>query len=303
MSYRSALCWLFGVMFVSAGCGTGVTVPSDGGGGNLPPRILFADIEQTQARMLRLDATVADPDFDALVVTYEQFAGPFAIQHSRRSIGGVFNAMLEPTDTGLHAFRIVASDGVFAVAAEVSIVVDFMPEDSFDGDVSAPIRRPPPTGQFRIHLSGQVIGDGDFFQSFALDGDMQIEFADETEFSQNVSSVIIRTDDGTFSTVSPPGSLALSSVQDGEEVLAVAFTGLELVLTGPIVDWPYSPGQFRTADTRLAALDVAAALIQIRPAGDTVSGTIFLSSQPVPFDVLPAFAEYSAQFTGTRLGR
>lgn len=315
-------------LLVCAGCETGTVVPGlVRGGANRPPVIAGAKLERTGTGLLKLSATVFDPDGDGITVRYEQRSGPFAAQQSALLVGGAYAALLKPAGDSVYAFRLVASDGFFDAVSETSFSV---------GDEAAartrvePSGRALPSGRFKVRLAGQAVAD-EGFGSFALDATLDLSPPDSTYAGRNDAIVTLRTSASPLAGAAPAGSLALDSAgsvggsagaignvrqNDGhvlirlsgqsgplEDLLDLSMQGADIILTGPsdaAAHAGVSAAQFRSAESRGAALDAGSLLLTLRLSGDAVTGAISISTRDVPTGDLPRFAEYSAQITGTR---
>ncbi len=277
-------CVLLGVV-VCSGCGLSVwPLP----GTNRAPLILTADIGETADGKLFIRASIHDPNQDDLEIVLEQINGPFALRRMDRRIGGLLQAEFEPTEAGFYAFELTVGDGEFETAIELGMRVGN--DDSVDDvDRDGLAVRLPPTGVFPIRLSGQVLAD-EGLAPFALDGELVI-LADGLDGV----AVELRTFSVPRGTLASPGSVTLST-QDVDGVLLDVFLfDNELVLVGPVA-LRRSPGRFKTAEFRAGGFDVVSAVVRVEFAGDGVRGTVALSSNEVPIDLLPDVAAYFAQF-------
>src|SRR5262249_43027713 len=85
------------LLLVCNACGTNPNVTLPGfirPGANRPPQIAQAAVTLNQSGQLELTAAIFEPDGDGLTVNYEQRSGPFALQRSKTSIGGVLTVVL-----------------------------------------------------------------------------------------------------------------------------------------------------------------------------------------------------------------
>ncbi|MEE8170792.1 MAG: hypothetical protein V3T70_09610 [Phycisphaerae bacterium] len=324
---RRAAAAVMSVMLTLSGCGSGITIPgATRPGANRPPVIAQAGVTQSGDGPLRLSAASFDPEGDGVSIRYVQINGPFDVQTGSIIVGGVLSVTLEPGGDGLHAFRIIASDGLFEVAANVSIVVGDGSSASagFDSGAAA---RALPEGRFRIHLAGTVVAE-EGLSTFALEGTLVIEAPADTFGGGGDLIVTLTTDASPFFVASPGGALQFSSsgvidqnvfdpdgsvdplggsatTPDGpqDDWLSVQLFGPDIVLAGPTpqaLGAGISPGQFRTDGMPGGAFNIAAAWIRLRPIGEQITGEVFLSSIPMDPADLPHFNDYAAQITGSR---
>lgn len=137
------------------GCDTGITIPGVvRAGANRPPIIAAPSLTKLNSGLLRLTATVFDPDADGLTIRYEQRSGPFATQQSAITAGGAFSVLLQPAGDGVYAFRIIASDGFFEATADVSLTIG--PAEPARTEPLAAQSIPIRFGPYRVTLSGRA---------------------------------------------------------------------------------------------------------------------------------------------------
>lgn len=310
------------------GCEAGVTIPGFvRAGANRPPIITAPSLTQMSSGLLRLSATVFDPDADGLTIGYEQRSGPFAAQQSAITAGGAFSVLLQPAGDGVYAFRIVASDGFFEAAADVSLTIG--PGEPARTEPLAALSRPVATGRYRVTLSGRAVASAGF-TNFSVVGVLEIREPDAAYAGNNEVVVSLRTDASPFFASSPVGAVTLESAgsvggagnvqvttaggvttfggnvatQSSAlvDLLDARREGLDLILNGPsaaAIAGGVSPGLFRTDDRRAPSVNVAAALFRLRADGDRVTGEVLLSSQPAISAELARAAEYVALLSGT----
>lgn len=311
---------------VLVGCEGTVTVPGlVTPGSNRPPVIAASSLTRTGSGLIKLTASVFDPDGDGLTVRYEQRSGPFAAQQSALLVGGAFSALLKDAGEGTYAFRLFASDGFFDTAADVHLVTG----GSGNAARVEPRGRPISTGRFRVRLSGRAIGD-EGLVSFAQDATLEISDTPAGYAGDNEVVLTIRTHALPTTGAAPAGSLNVDSAgplsgsaaaianirqndagtlvrlgaQTGplDDLLDIAVSGGDLIVSGPAERAGragVSAAQFRSAESRPATLDAGSVWMQVRRSGDRISGNIYLAARGVDYGDLPRLADYSATFTGT----
>lgn len=300
-------------------------------GANRPPVISTTSARLSANGQIELRAYVFDPESDGLSVDFEQTAGPFAEPTTRIVIGGALDALLKPTGTGLHAFRIRASDGFFVVSADVSITLGDPAAERADLSLVGSAARPLPTGTFEVQISGQVLSDAGL-TAFALPATIDIARPPPGYLGENGLVVSISTHAQVFQSAAPPGALLLkssatvgSALDDvlsvrgngrntiitfsqasgpSDDVFVVSLSSRDITLTGPIDDRGLvtgSPARFRTDERDSGPFGVGAALVRLQPLGDSITGEIRLSSYRARLDDLLRGADYSANFTGRKI--
>jgi hypothetical protein len=270
---------------------------------NLAPLIITADMVQLPSGDLRLSAFAVDPEFVDVRWSYGQIRGPFVTEQRRYASDGVLVVDLAPSEAGYYEFSVTASDGILEHSTTVAALASIAPAVPGPTAASASGQRPPPTGSFDLHITGQVIAD-EGLRAFALAGSLVVRPVTETGLDQtrNPVAFTLRTAAVPGSSGSRPGAVTIESELRGYDVLAVEYAGNELVVSGPNQAGAPSPGRFRTAESSASAYDIGSALVTIRFAGDTVTGIIDLSVNGRPGEVSLPVVEYSAGFTGTRVG-
>lgn len=265
------------------------------GGGNHAPFFLSANAVETPTGVLRLSASAIDPDFDVVQITYEQTAGPFAVEQTQQSTDGALVVELAPSVEGVYTFRITASDAALERSVLVSVMATVTVVGPAPSSGTPAGMRAAPGGDFDVYITGQVIAD-EGLQAFALSGTLAIR----PTTTESGTSITLETAANAAAPSASPGAVILQSQILGADVLTMHLTGNELTVTGPGQPGASSPGQFHTAESGLPRLDIAGVDIVIRFSGDTAAGTILLSSSSVVGDGVSTAPDYVAQFTATR---
>jgi hypothetical protein len=292
------------ILLLPLGCQTGVVVPGFvRGGANRPPQFAQAGITRTPSGLLSLTATVIEPDGDGLTIRYDQLAGPFAVQRSSVLVGGAYGALLDPAGDAVYSFRLTASDGFFDVSQNVSTTLGDPAGDEPPAP-AAPAALPALNHRYRVRISGQVLAR-EGLSSFALDAQLELSPVDAAGVRSNELRVAMRTQPSPALQTAPAGAIVLEASASADPASDAWFIlegpESDVQLTGGVavdgLDHPAS-GRFRTADAADDARQIRSALLRLRPAGDRVSGELFISAWPLIAEDLPLLAEYAAQFIG-----
>ncbi|MFO0974366.1 MAG: hypothetical protein U1A27_13140 [Phycisphaerae bacterium] len=291
------------LMLLSACDGTtavpNIVVPGFGlPGANRPPLFASYALHQLSTRRLQLLAGAIDLDGDGLIISYQQLAGPLAVERSSVRIGGNLDIEFDIPSDGTYVFRVTASDGFFTADVFLTPVVITPGPAPIDPVTLVGVSGAtnPLVGRFRVNITGQT-ADLAGNLSFSLPAVVSIDPLPPAYVGSNQVVLRIDTDVAPSSLASTLGALQLSSLATRAGKPADAFA---LVLNGPRVDFaadvlaPGAAGVFRPGSVANGAVLTARVAGFVAVNADTLTGIVDLRDNT-------GVATYRAQLSGTRV--